>query len=405
MQRVVVTGLGTVNPIGLSNDETWKRVLQGKKNFSYYEPIGVVLSRVNDAFNASLSKKDIRYQDRVTQLAVVSTKEAIEDSKLDDSDLNQAILCVGTSIGGVNTTVYEVDNAAKTTVKSMGIRTVIKMLPNMIAANLSIKFDIEGSAFTYCEACASSSVSLGEAFEKIKNNKTDIAVVVGAEACLNDNAVESFRKLGVLSGNQDVDNASIPFMKERSGFVMSEGASTLILESLDHALERGAVIYGEIKGYGNTSDAYSLVAPDSDGMEGAMREALDEANLSPNDIFYINAHGTATKANDSSEAKAISNIFGAENTKVSSTKALFGHMLGGAGAIEALLCMNMLKNKVLIQQYGMLGNTIDTDANFNKMLLRSNLSYSDQTEEKYFLSNSFAFGGVNSTLIFSEFKA
>lgn len=403
MARVVVTGLGTINPIGMNNTDTWKNLLQGKQNFVYHDAIGVVLSRVNDNFNSHLSKKDIRYQDKVTQLAMIATKEAIMDSQLDEESLNQAILCVGTSIGGVNTTVSEVDRAAKTSVKSMDIRTVIKMLPNMIGANISIHFGIEGSTYTYCEVCASSSVSLGEAFEKIKNNSSEVAIVVGAESCLNDNAVESFRKLGVLASDTDLSKASIPFMKNRNGFVMSEGASTLVVESLDHAIERGAHIYGEIIGYGNTSDAYSLVAPDSDGMEKAMRIALNQAKLSPDDINYINAHGTGTQANDKNESQAISNIFVGTNTKVSSTKSQFGHMLGGAGALEALLCMDMFKEQTFVRQQGLTEEAIDTDSNFARMLLRHNLHYSKTDIPKRILSNSFAFGGVNSTLIFSEF--
>lgn len=309
MNRVVVTGLGTINPLGNNVISTWEAAQKGNNNFEYYEKLNVTISRVRAELSDFLSKREQRYQDRVSQLAMVSTMEAVNDSALLQKDLDRAIIGVGTSIGGVNTTVEETKKATQKSIKAIGIRTIIKMLPNMIASNLSIKLGIHGSITTYSAACASGSVSIGETFRKLQNGDADVGIVIGAESCLNDEAIEAFKKLGVLSDNQDLDKASVPFMNNRSGFVMSEGASTIILENMGHALKRNARIYGEILGYGNYSDGLSLVAPSSEGMILAMKQAILDAKIDAQQVAYINAHGTSTIANDREEANAISSIF------------------------------------------------------------------------------------------------
>lgn len=398
MNRVVVTGLGTINPLGNNVISTWEAAQKGNNNFEYYEKLNVTISRVRAELSDFLSKREQRYQDRVSQLAMVSTMEAVNDSALLQKDLDRAIIGVGTSIGGVNTTVEETKKATQKPIKAIGIRTIIKMLPNMIASNLSIKLGIHGSITTYSAACASGSVSIGETFRKLQNGDADVGIVIGAESCLNDEAIEAFKKLGVLSDNQDLDKASVPFMNNRSGFVMSEGASTIILENMGHALKRNARIYGEILGYGNYSDGLSLVAPSSEGMILAMKQAILDAKIDAQQVAYINAHGTSTIANDREEANAISSIFSSNKTKVSSTKAIFGHMLGGSGTLEALLCMKMLEKGICIQQFGINNTNLDnTSENFSNMLLRSNSSL-----KNYVMSNSFAFGGTNAVLIFGK---
>lgn len=398
---MVVTGLGTINPLGDNVISTWKAAQKGTRNFEYYEKLNVTISRARVDLSDFLSKKEQRYQDRVSQLAMISTVEAINDSRILPKDLNKAIIGVGTSIGGVNTTVEETKKATKKSIKAIDIRTIIKMLPNMIASNLSIKFGIHGSTTTYSAACASGSVSIGETFKKLQDGYADIGIVIGAESCLNDEAIEAFKKLGVLSDNRDIDKASMPFMSNRSGFVMSEGASTIVLENMDHALKRNAKIYGEILGYGNYSDGLSLVAPSSEGMISAMRQAISDANIDAKQITYINAHGTSTIANDREEANAISSIFSVYKTKVSSTKAIFGHMLGGSGTLEALLCMKMLENSICIQQFGINNKYLDnTLEGFSDMLLKYNINF--KNSDLYIMSNSFAFGGTNSVLVFGK---
>ena len=398
MNRVVVTGLGTINPLGNNVISTWEAAQKGNNNFEYYEKLNVTISRVRAELSDFLSKREQRYQDRVSQLAMVSTMEAVNDSALLQKDLDRAIIGVGTSIGGVNTTVEETKKATQKSIKAIGIRTIIKMLPNMIASNLSIKLGIHGSITTYSAACASGSVSIGETFRKLQNGDADVGIVIGAESCLNDEAIEAFKKLGVLSDNQDLDKASVPFMNNRSGFVMSEGASTIILENMGHALKRNARIYGEILGYGNYSDGLSLVAPSSEGMILAMKQAILDAKIDAQQVAYINAHGTSTIANDREEANAISSIFSSNKTKFSSTKAIFGHMLGGSVTLEALLCMKMLEKGICIQQFGINNTNLDnTSENFSNMLLRSNSSL-----KNYVMSNSFAFGGTNAVLIFGK---
>lgn len=404
MNRVVITGLGTINPLGSNLETVWKNLKLGNYNFEFYTPLNIVISRVEEEIDGFLSKRELRYQDRVSQLAMISTKLALQDSKLSKKDLNDSILSVGTSIGGVDTTVEEVKKATiRNRVESMGVRTVIKMLPNMIASNLSIKYGIQGPNYTYCEACASSNVSLGEAFEKIKYGKSSVAIAVGTESCLNENALESFNKLGVLSNASDLSQASIPFTKNRNGFVMSEGASTLILESFNHAKSRHAKIYGEITGYGNCSDAVSLVAPSYEGMKNAMKEALAESNLLPSNVTYLNAHGTSTEANDESEERVIESVFGSELPYLSSTKAVTGHLLGAAGTTEALFCLLMLDHHELICQYGITNNTLEGTETFKRQVLRKNIKLKSN-RKNYILSNSFAFGGIDSSLIFSSYN-
>lgn len=400
MSRVAVTGIGSITPLGNDFDSNWNNILNGYKNFKYYKKLNIVISEIDDDFNSDLSSKEIRYQDRSSQLAMISTREAIKDSGLSKKDLYDFMISVGTSIGGINTTVDEVTKAANTNnIKSMSIRTILKMLPNMISANLAINNSIHGPANTYSSACASGSVSIGEAYEKIKDGYVKGAVAVGVESCLNDNALESFKKLGVLSSNADIKKSSEPFCHNRDGFVISEGSCTLILEDLESAKKRGANIYCEIIGYSSYSDAFSLVAPDSKGMEESMKKALRQASISPSDINYINAHGTSTLSNDKSESNAICSTFNDDLPLISSTKSYLGHMLGGSGAIEAALCANMLKRNIFIGQ-----NTpytdLDDDLDIKDSILLNNKKI--ESSLSYIMSNSFAFGGTDSVLILKK---
>lgn len=404
MNNVVITGIGAVTPLGNNFSKNWSNVLKGNKNFNYDEILDIVMGKIDDNFNDSLNSKEKRYQDRSAQLATISTREAIQDSCLTKKYLEKFIISVGTSIGGINTTINEVTKSVKNNdLSSVDLKTILKMLPNMIAANISIENSIHGSSNTYSSACASGSVSIGEAYLKIKNGLSDGAIAVGVESCLNNNSLIAFKKLGVLA-NDSLLNASVPFSKERRGFVISEGSCTLILENKKIAEKRNAKIYAEIVGYGNSSDGYSLVAPSLNGMELAMKNALDDASIKPNDITYINAHGTSTLANDRVESEAIYNIFN-EGPKVSSTKSLSGHMLGGSGALEAALSCNMLSENIIVKQFGFERQDVDQKLKIKNNLLFNNKLLNNKllnNKNNYIMSNSFAFGGMNSVLIFKN---
>ncbi|NVY96320.1 beta-ketoacyl-[acyl-carrier-protein] synthase family protein [Lactobacillus sp. DCY120] len=404
MERVVVTGLGAVTPLGNDWASTWEQAVQWQRQIKHNSDLNLNLSRVADDFNQSLTTKERRYRDRVTQIASCCTREALADSDFDQiRDRSNFGVFVGTTIGGVNTTVQEANKITKlANVMKVDIRTIIKALPNMIAANLAIDHQVHGPMNTYSAACASGAVALGEAYEKIRAGALPGIIVVGAEACLNDPVLVAFKKLGVLSQTADLDQASNPFAQDRDGFVIAEGGSTLILESLTHAKARQAPIYCELTGYGNYSDAFSVVAPTTAGMAQAMQQALASAQTSASEIAYVNAHGTATKANDQCEAQALATVFAdSEAVHFSSTKAMFGHLLGASGALEAALCAQMLSQGLLLGQAGTKTSQVDPQLAFTDHLLWQN---QELTRPIKLMSNSFAFGGSNISLILESYQ-
>ena len=398
-KRVVITGIGTISSCGKNLKETWNALYEGKCCFSKSRfPEVNFHGEVDNDFNSSLNKKQKRYMDRTSQLAVLASREAVIDSGLEIEKEN-AIICIGTSMGGMETLAYEVGEAAKEGMHKMTVLGMPKLLSNMISSNISIDLNIKGGSYTYSIACASSAYAIGEAYRKIQYGEALVAIAGGSESCIVEQVFTSFVRLNAISQSEDISKISIPFSKNRSGFALSEGAAILILEDYDHAINRNAHIYAEILGYGTSSDANSLVSPDIDGIKLCMSRALKDANLNPDDIEYINAHGTGTKANDMVEGTAICQMF-PQHTYVSSSKSMHGHLLGAAGALELVACCMMIENKKLLPQINVSREDVDDELKELNLVLDKPVDYSGGA----LMSNSFGFGGNNASLIINVCK-
>ncbi len=398
-KRVVITGLGTISSCGNNLKETWQSLYDGKCCFSKSRfPEVNYYGKVDNNFNSALNKKQKRYMDRTSQLAVLAAREAVVDSGLDIEKEN-AIICIGTSMGGMETLAYEVGEAAKEGMHKMTVLGMPKLLSNMISSNISIDLNINGGSYTYSIACASSAYAIGEAYRKIQYGEASVAVAGGSESCVVEQVFTSFVRLCAISQSDDIDKISIPFSKNRSGFTLSEGAAILILEDYDHAIARNAHIYAEVLGYGASSDAKSLVSPDIDGIKNCMDRALKDAALDSDEIEYINAHGTGTKANDMVEGTAICQMF-PHRPYVSSSKSMHGHLLGAAGALELVACCMMIENKKLLPQINVSEEDVDDELKGLNLLLDKPIAYSGGA----LMSNSFGFGGNNASLVIGVCK-
>lgn len=409
-RRVVVTGLGAITPIGNSIDSFWNSVKEGKNgidNIKCFDTTDFkvkVAAEVKD-FNAEdyLGKKDAKRLDRFIQFALISAKECIKDSNidLDSVDRERFGVIFGSGIGGLITIENQMTNLINrgpSRVSPLAIPTIIS---NMAAGAIAIEFGIEGSCLSITTACASSTHCIGEAYRSIKDGYLDRAIVGGTEASICKFGISGFQSMTALSKSEDINRASIPFDKDRNGFVMGEGAGALLLEDLDSALSRGAKIYAEVVGYGTTCDAHHITSPRSDGDGGyrAMRDSLIDANISPDKIGYINAHGTSTELNDKVETLAIKNAFSeaAKNVYVSSTKSMTGHLLGAAGAVEAIISIKALEEGFIPANINYLNPDEECDLN----LVVNN---GKNEEIEYAMSNSLGFGGHNGTIILKKWR-
>lgn len=412
LKRVVVTGIGAITPIGKTVPEFWDGLRNG---VSGSEPItrfdttnfktkfGCEIKNYNptDYF----SKKDSNKLDFFTQFALISAEEAIIDSKLDlDSiDKNRAGVIFGSGIGGITTLANDVMEFARGNgTPRFSPYFIPKIISDIVAGHISIKYDLRGPNFAVVSACATSSHSIIEAFHYIKLGKADIMVTGGAEAPLNPPAVGGFNSMHALSTrNDDPKTASRPFDIDRDGFVMAEGAGTLVLEEYEHAIKRGAKIYAELVGIGATADASHITAPHPEG-RGAiqvMKRAMEEANIKPEDVDYINVHGTSTKLGDLSETKAIIEVFGesAYKLNISSTKSMTGHLLGGAGAVESIATILAMKNSLVPPTINLFNRDPRIDSKLN---LTENKA--QQREIRVAINNTFGFGGHNACLAFKK---
>lgn len=409
-RRVVVTGLGAITPIGNSIDSFWNSVKEGKNgidNIKCFDTTDFkvkVAAEVKD-FNAEdfLGKKDAKRLDRFIQFALISAKECIKDSNIDLESVDRERFGVifGSGIGGLITIENQMTNLINrgpSRVSPLAIPTIIS---NMAAGAIAIEFGIEGSCLSITTACASSTHCIGEAYRSIKDGYLDRAIVGGTEASICKFGISGFQSMTALSKSEDINRASIPFDKDRNGFVMGEGAGALLLEDLDSALSRGAKIYAEVVGYGTTCDAHHITSPRSDGDGGyrAMRDSLIDANISPDKIGYINAHGTSTELNDKVETLAIKNAFSeaAKNVYVSSTKSMTGHLLGAAGAVEAIISIKALEEGFIPANINYLNPDEECDLN----LVVNN---GKNEEIEYAMSNSLGFGGHNGTIILKKWR-
>lgn len=409
-RRVVITGLGCVTPVGNDKDEFWKNIKSGvsgidiitKFDASTYQTqiAGEVKNFDPEQF---ISKKEVKRIDRFTQYAIASAKMAVEDSKLDLEKVDQYRfgVIIGSGIGGVETIETQHKILLGKGNKRVSPFFVPMMIGNMAAGQVSIFLGAKGPNTNVCTACASGTHSIGDAFKIIQRGDADLMVSGGSEAAVTGLAFSGFCNMKAMSvRNDDPKTASRPFDKDRDGFVMGEGAGVLILEELEHALNRDAKIYAEVVGYGSTADAYHITTPAENG-EGAARSmqmAIDDGNIDINEIDYINAHGTSTPYNDKFETMAIKNVFGdkAHDLCVSSTKSMTGHLLGASGAIEAVVCALSIDEGFIPPTINLVNQEEELDLDYVANVGR-------EKEVKYALSNSLGFGGHNATLAFKKY--
>ena len=413
-RRVVITGLGAITPIGNSLQEYWNGLSNGVSGSAPITQFDTSKFKTKFACevknfdpNQHLDKKDARRMDRFTQFAMVTSDEAVLDSGINLESVNKDRVGViwASGIGGIKTFLDEVSSFAKSDGTPRFSPFFIPMMIADIASGLiSIKYGFRGPNFAVVSACASSSNAIGDAFMYIQSNRADMILTGGSEAAVNEAAMGGFNSMKALSERNDSpETASRPFDLDRDGFVLGEGAGALMLEELEHAKARGAKIYGEIVGYGATADAYHMTAPHPDGIgaSNVMKAALLDAEMNPNEVDYVNVHGTSTPLGDPQEIKAIQNVFGehAFNINISSTKSMTGHLLGGAGAIEAIAGLFAINKGIIPPTI----NHFTDDPAFDKKL---NLTFNkaQHRDVKVVLSNTFGFGGHNASIILKKFE-
>ncbi len=410
MRRVVITGVGVISPLGSDKDLFWDNLVKGESGISAVESFDVsqypcrIAGEIKD-FDPTcyMEKKEAKRVDRFTQFGVAAALEAWKDSGLDQLSLNKEEIgvMVGSGIGGIHTIEEQLKVLTEKGPRRVSPFLVPALIANMASGYISILLELKGPNSTVVTACATSTHALGDAWHIIKRGDAEIMLAGGAEAAISHLAFSGFSSARALSTrNDEPERASRPFDKERDGFVMGEGAGVVILETLDHALERGASIYGEIAGYGMSGDGYHMTAPDPEGRGAylSMQRALKSARVEPEKIDYINAHGTSTEFNDKIETKAIKDLFGdhAYKLAVSSTKSMTGHLLGAAGALEAIATLLILKNQVIHPTTNYEYPDPDCDLDYVPF------TYRDRTINLA-LSNSFGFGGTNATLVIKKY--
>lgn len=407
--RVVVTGMGAITPIGNNVEEFWQGIKEGKCGIDKITLFDTTNHKVTLAaevknFDAeeALGKKEARKLDRFSQFAVVAAKEAMADSGLDNAEFDHTRfgVVVSSGIGGLYTMESACHILEEKGPDRVSPYVIPMMIGNMAAGNVSIAVGAQGYSSSVVTACAGGTHSIGDAYRMIKHGYQDIMLCGGTEASIVGVGVAGFANIKALNTTTDPKRASIPFDKERAGFVMGEGAGLIVLESLEHAKARGAKIYAELVGYGVTSDAYHITSPSPDGNGGArsMRMAIEEAGIQPEEVDYINAHGTSTPINDRCETMAIKTVFG-NDTKVmvSSTKGNTAHLLGAAGGVEAIACIKAIEDHFVPPTIGYQVKDEECDLDIVPNEGR-NIAI------QYAMSNSLGFGGHNSTLLFKKYE-
>ena len=405
MRRVAVTGMGVISPIGNTLDEYWKSLREGKCGIDFITRFDVSDYKVKVAAEVKgfdplqyLAKSEVRKNDLYTQYAIAAAEQAVEDSGiLDKIDPERFGVYIGSGIGGITTFVSECAKMEKSGPRRVSPFFIPMIISNIAAGAVSIRYKAMGPTLPCVTACATSTNTLGEAFRAIKHGYADAIIAGGSEAAICPIGVAGFTNCMALSTRDDPAAACVPFDKRRDGFVMGEGAAMLILEEYGHAKARGAKIYGEICGYGNSSDAYHITAPDPEaaGITRSMKLAIEEAGIEPDEHTYVNAHGTSTPLNDKSETVAFKNVFGeaARKVAVSSTKSMTGHMLGATGAAEAIACLLALKDGIVPPTIGYAEPDPECDLDYTPNTAR-------RMEVKTALSTSLGFGGHNACLAF-----
>lgn len=411
MKRVVITGMGVVSPIGNTVDEFWAGIKAGKLGFDFINDIVredfdvKIAARVKDFTPEKyIEKKEARRIDRFSQFATVAALDAVNDSgsKFEDVDPYRAGVIVGVGIGGLELTLDEHKKFLEKGPDRISVFYIPMMIANMAAGTVSMKTGFKGANYCSTTACASSAHAVGEAFRKIKDGYLDVCLCGGSESCVTEFALGGFNNMKALSRSDSLERCSIPFDKERGGFVLGEGSGMLVLEELEHAKARGAKIYAEISGYGATCDAYHMTSPSPTGEAAAagMKLAYTEAGLTPDQIDYINAHGTSTDLNDKYETAAVKLALGEENARkvvINSTKSMTGHLLGAAGAVEAIVTALSCKEDFVHRTVGYSVPDPECDLDY---CVEGNRNMTVNAA----LSNSLGFGGHNATLCIKKYK-
>ncbi|WP_318708090.1 beta-ketoacyl-ACP synthase II [Candidatus Acetatifactor stercoripullorum] len=408
-RRVVITGLGAVTPIGIGVEAFWKGIREGRIGFGpiiKFDAQGYkchLAAEVKD-FDAKkyMDAKAARRMELFCQYAVAAAGEALADAGLDleKEDPFRVGVSVGSGIGSLQAMEREHTKLLEKGPSRVNPLMVPLMISNMAAGNVSIQFGLKGKSINVVTACATGTHSIGEAFRSIQYGEAEVMAAGGTESSITPIGIAGFSALTALSASEDPERCSIPFDKERSGFIMGEGAGIVILEELEHALSRGAKIYGEVVGYGSTSDAYHITSPaeDGEGAAKAMEYAVADAGIAKEEITYINAHGTSTHHNDLFETRAIKLCFGehAKRIKINSTKSMVGHLLGAAGAVEFITCVKELEEGYLHPTVGYRIPDEELDLDYCREAVTG--------EFKYALSNSLGFGGHNASILIKKYE-
>uniref|UniRef100_UPI003F7F6F75 beta-ketoacyl-ACP synthase II n=1 Tax=Waltera acetigignens TaxID=2981769 RepID=UPI003F7F6F75 len=407
-RRVVVTGMGAITPIGNSVEEFWNGIKEGKTGFgpiTYFDTADYrckLAAEVKDFDPAQyMDKKSARRMEQFCQFAVAAAGQAISDAGLDmeQEDPYMVGCSVGSGIGSLQAMEREYDRLKEKGPGRVGPMLVPLMISNMAAGNVSIAYGLKGKSLNVVTACATGTHSIGEAYRTIQYGDADVMIAGGTESSITPIGIAGFSALTALSFSEDPERASIPFDKERNGFVMGEGSAIVVLEELEHAKRRGAKIYAELTGYGCSSDAYHITSPaeDGSGAATAMLNALKDGGVAPEELTYINAHGTSTHHNDLFETRAIKLAFGehAYDLKINSTKSMVGHLLGAAGAVEFVTCVKEIQEGYIHRTVGLRETEEELDLNYCR----------DSYEEEvpYALTNSLGFGGHNASLLLKKY--
>ena len=411
-RRVVVTGMGILSPIGNSVKDAWHSAANGISGIDYIQrfdttDLPVIFGGEVRNFDPleAFGPREVRRMDRLTHLAAEAARQALEDSGLEVTEENcyEVGVIVGSGIGGIETTIEGVKRILEKGSRSISPLLVPMMIPDAPSAKISILWNLRGPNMALSTACATSNNAIGEATEMIRRGTAIAMLAGGSEAGLVPLAMASFNNMQAISRrNDDPKAASRPFDRDRDGFVVSEGSAILMLEEMEHAKARGAHIYAEVQGYGQSSDAHHITAPleHGEGAQVAMKKALRDADLTIDDIQYINAHGTSTQLNDSSETQAVKGVFGeqAYNIPISSTKSMTGHLMGSAGAVEAVLSIQAINEHFIPPTINLDNPDDDCDLNYVP-------NQGIPAELEHVMSNSFGFGGHNAVLIFGRYNA
>jgi len=408
--RVVVTGMGVISPLGLNLSTTWEALIAGKSGIGYItlfdpEPCETRIAGEVKGFEPTdyINRKDARHMDRFAQLALAASREAMEQSGLQINSGNQDSIGIitGSGIGGLTTLFEQIKVLLEKGPGRVSPFLVPMMISDMAAAQVSIALGVKGPNFCTTSACSSGSDAIGAAYELINRGDTQVMLAGGSEAIINQIGITAFNALKAISTrNNEPQLASRPFDVERDGFVIGEGASILVLESLTHAQKRGAQILAEIIGYGASADAYHITQPvdDGEGAARAIRRAINKAGINANEIDYINAHGTSTPLNDKTETLSIKTVFGdnAYRIPISSTKSMMGHLIGGSGAVEAAICIMAIRHGIIPPTINLTHPDPECDLDYVPNVAR-------RAKVTTALSNSFGFGGHNSVLVFRQY--